>query len=197
VQETTLGANQESPRNGYGNGHNRDPSGNVLDLVDASAKRQDDLREQAQKYGEKIADMRAWYDEKLRLSEAGRLNAIRATDQANVEATASVQAQAAIALAKQVVDSAEALRTTVEQERVARATALDAETEPIKKDITEIRKIQYEEAGGKLQQTETREKGLSTAQWLMVVVGVAGLFLTFLLIIATVVVAITTKGFTA
>jgi hypothetical protein len=158
-------------------------------LVAMSERRQDDLRESESNHIKEIVRLRAQYDNELRVSESARIDAIRAVDQGNVTATAKVQAEQAIALAKQVVDVAEAMRTTVEGERVSRAMALDAETAPIKKDVSEIRKVQYEEAGGKALTSENREDRIAKHGGLLVFIGIAA-------VLSTVVIGATAIGVT-
>jgi len=123
-----------------------DPTKNVLDLVEAAIKRQDDLRAQEVIHAREIGDLRHMYEKELREAESARLDSIRAVDQAAVQRTAEVQAAQAAALATQVVATADAFRATL-------ATAL----EPIQKDIADLRKTQYEQAGQRAQVTEGRD----------------------------------------
>jgi hypothetical protein len=105
-----------------------DPTENVKALVLLEAKRQDELRQASDKFNaasiangiqtfqiqhrdlQEIITLRSDYDEKLRAAEKGRIDAIRLVD-VNAVAVASQKAdQQATTLAKQVTDSAEALR---------------------------------------------------------------------------------------
>lgn len=122
-----------------------DPTQNVLDLVTAAIKRQDDLREVESRHIRDIAELRAKYDRELRESESARIDAIRAVDVAAVNRAAEVSANQATILASQVATSAEAVRVT-----------LAAALEPIQKDIADLRKTQYEQAGQRAQVGESR-----------------------------------------
>ena len=161
-EKTDMGQNQEDGDSGYShkrgasNG-SRDPSGNVLDLVDAAVQRQDDLRAQESRYIHAMADLRASYDEKLRITEADRLNAIRAVDNIAVQQAASTAELRANTLAGTVQASAEALRTQVQDAATAATIALGAALSPIQSDVADLRKTQYEAAGQKTQVVESRE----------------------------------------
>ncbi len=155
-----------------------DPTRNVLDLVDAAMRRQDDmrrsdqrrqddLREMESKHHREVSDMRHNYEGELRRAESERLNSIRAVDQGQVQRTADVQTQVASALAAQVVATADAFRVT-----------LTAALEPIQKDIADLRKTQYEQAG---QKAQTIEKGTGNRAWVgLVIAGLAALSAGFL-----------------
>lgn len=154
-----------------------DPTPNVLNVMDDAITRQDDLREaerrfnvaeifhlrESLKHVHETANLRAENTREVRAAEAGRIDANRATDIAAVAAANAVSVQQANTLAAQVSTSADAQRSSL-------ANAL----EPIQKDISEIRKTQYEAAGGKLQQTEAK---ISIGQIVAIISLVA--FLTF------------------
>ena len=134
----------------------RDPSPNVLDLVDAAMQRQDDLREAEfrrqddlrvaeARHLREIAGLRAEYQAELREAETQRIDAIRGVDVQAVQRAAEVQATQASALAAQVVATADAFRVS-----------LAAALEPLQKDIAELRKSQYELAGQRAQVGESR-----------------------------------------
>jgi len=145
-----------------------DPTKNVLDLVDAAIKRQDDLRAAESRHVREVASLRAEYQAELRQAETARLNAIRAVDVSAVQRAAEVQSDAAATLAAQVVASAEAMRV-----------ALSAALVPIQADVADLRRAQYEAAGSKTQIVETRG---TSAQALQLMVGVLGLLLTVVII---------------
>ena len=165
-----------------------DPTRNVLDLVNAAVrrlddmlaantalaesreKRQDDLRSLGFMHVQEMAALRTIYEEKLRDKETQRIDAIRAVDVQNAQRASEVSAVQATTLATQVQTSAETLRTQVATTATAQAAALAAALEPIQKDISELRKTQYEQQGQKAAQTES--KGAS--QWTIgVIVAVA------------------------
>jgi hypothetical protein len=133
-----------------------DPTKNVLDLVHAAIKRQDDLRALAEKHVKETLELHQIYTEKLREAETNRIDAIRAVDVGAVNRAAEVSAQQATTLAAQVVISAETLRTQVAAAASASTVALSAALEPIQKDIQDLRKAQYEAQGGKTQTSDTR-----------------------------------------
>jgi hypothetical protein len=151
-----------------------DPTANVLQLVEAAIKRQDDLRAAEAKHvaevlrlrGEQrvqdlehvkeLGELRAYHAQELRQAEAARIDAIRAVDVGNVQRAAEVQATQASALAAQVVASAEALRNQVASAASAASIALAAALEPVQKDIADLRRAQYEAQGQKAQVVETR-----------------------------------------
>ena len=133
-----------------------DPTQNVLDLVAAAIKRQDDLREAESRHVREIANLRAEYIAELRQAEARRIDAIRAVDVGAVQQAAQVSATQATTLAAQVATSAETLRTQVQAAATAATVALAAALEPIQKDIADLRRAQYEAQGVKTQNIDSR-----------------------------------------
>lgn len=101
-----------------------------------------------------LIDRDAAHAAELRLAEAARLDAIRVVDVNAVQRAAEVMATQATTLANVVATSAEALRTQVATTATGNATALAAALDPIVKDIADLRRVQYEAAGG---QASTRE----------------------------------------
>ena len=167
-----------------------DPTQNVLDLVEAAMRRQDDLREMASRYDAQIGRMREGHsremrqaarrseeridskDQQLRAAETARIDAIRAVDVGAVNRAAEVSATQAATLATQVATSAEALRGQVEAARQQTATALAAELEPIQKDIQDLRRAQYEAQGKQGQVVEARtDRGAGTSTVVMALVA--------------------------
>lgn len=157
-----------------------DPTKNVLDLVAAETKRQDDMREGFEKRVIEMIELRADYDEKLRKAESDRIDAIRAVDVGNVQRAAEVQATQALALANQVVATANALETK-----------LSATVAPLQTRIDDLTRVQYEGVGSKGQQQETREVGASTGLWIGIAIAGLGLLLTFIGIAITAIVVLT------
>lgn len=144
-----------------------DPTRNVLDLVAAAIKRQDDLRETESRHVREIAGLRADYtveiarlrasfQEELRSAETERINAIRTVDVQAVQQAAGVAEARATALANQVAASAEALRNQVQAAASAAAVSLATALEPIQKDIADLRRAQYEQQGQRAQVQEGR-----------------------------------------
>ena len=133
-----------------------DPTKNVLDLVNAAIKRQDDLRDGADRHAREIAALYAAHGAEMRKAESARIDAIRAVDVGAVNRAAEVSAQQASTLAVQVATSAETLRTQVAAAATAATVALAAALEPIQKDIADLRRAQYEAQGVKANVGETR-----------------------------------------
>jgi hypothetical protein len=140
-----------------------DPTKNVLDLVAARDQRQDDLRKAESRHVREIIKLRAEHAKELRYLETERVDRIRAVDVAAVATQAAAAENRATTLAGQVASAA-----------TAQTIALKAETDPIRKDITELRQSQWEIAGGKQQTVEKRASGANWGLW--VGVGAAVLF---------------------
>jgi hypothetical protein len=137
-------------------------------LADTREKRQDDLRAVEAEHVREMARLRAEFEEALREKETQRIDAIRAVDVQAVQRAAEVSAVQATTLATQVQASAETLRTQVATTATAQTTALAAALEPIQKDISELRKTQYEQQGQKAAQVETRAtkaEDRGSSQW--------------------------------
>jgi hypothetical protein len=150
-----------------------DPSKNVLDLVYAAVKRQDDLRESESRHVREIMAVRAGYEEKLSKAESSRIDAIRAVDVGTAERAAAVVANQATILATTVTTSAEALRAQNEVARVQVADQLRSALEPILKDVSELRRVQYETAGGKAQTVDSRSEGDSSRGLVLMLAAIA------------------------
>jgi SMC interacting uncharacterized protein involved in chromosome segregation len=184
------------PVDGMG-GPTVDPTKNVLDLVEAAVKRLDDLAQERERaiqaqvhrlddmrdtridglhevlvldriHAKETADIRADYEQKLREKETQRIDAIRAVDVAAVQRAAEVSTTQAQTLATQQQVTADTLRTQVQNVAVSQAQALAAALEHIQKDISELRKTQYEQQGQKQQMVENRTavvQDRGSSQW--------------------------------
>ena len=139
-----------------------DPTDNVIALVRAGLDRQDVLRKQESKHIRELLELRTMYDEKLRVAESHRIDAIRAVDVAAVAQAASVSATQATTLATQVSASAETLRTTVAASALSAANNLNAALGPIQTAIDALRQAQFTQQGASVQKTDSRGEG----QWL-------------------------------
>lgn len=182
-----------------------DPSENVKALQEASNKRQDDLRLQNEKFlfaevkhvkelakllakhGKENAELRSVYEEKIALSEKGRIDAIRAVDVNAVALANEKQSAAAVILANEVTKSADTLRTLV----ATTASAAEAQqrqlSEQINKRLTDLEKALNESRGRGLvadpmmeklfekidSMNGTRREGISSV-W-VAVIGVFGI----------------------
>ncbi len=176
---------EDTPSRLNGNGK-PDPSANVLALVRAGLKRQDDLRKQGNKYTREMisaetkhthsmGNLRAWYDEKLRVKESARIDANRAGDAAQLLALATTTQTTAGTLAATVEATAVAVRTTMETTARTTADTLKATVDPILKALAEVQRIQYEQAGSKAAVVEAKDSN----QWMwatLVSVGTLVLF---------------------
>lgn len=115
-----------------------DPTENVKSLSEASARRQDDLRDANNKYldcrikcMEHMAVLRAEHAKEIRLLEADRLEKIRQVDVLNASTAADRAGEAIRALALQTTAIAEAGRTTAANtaaQMAAQLTSLFAES---------------------------------------------------------------------
>jgi len=153
-----------------------DPTANVTAVLNAAIQRQDDLRKAESRHVREVAELRASHSADLREAESHRIDPIRAVDVGAVNRAAEVSTTVAQTLASQVANSAEALRVqveatktaaaqAVEATRVAAATALSAALEPIIGDVQDLRKTQYEQAGGKAQVVEARDATADTTDY--------------------------------
>jgi hypothetical protein len=172
-----------------------------MDLVQAANRRQDDLREMEARSLRHEMGLRAEFDEKLRLAESARIDAIRLVDTQQVQRAAEVQAAQALALATQVATSAEALRTQVatsaealRTQAVAAQIQSDAKLaealDPVRRDIADLRKVQYETAGGKTQVVEARSTTDQARLNIGAILGAASVFMVLAFGIASVAIAL-------
>lgn len=132
-----------------------DPTPNVLDLVNAAERRQDDLRQAEVRYNDlrdihkqAIARLREEYQEKLAEKESSRLDSIRQVDREDVNKTA-LAAQQAI---KTLADQTTALKDTLQLQVANAATMVENRQQAF---ATEVNKrlsnleLQYSEGKGK------------------------------------------------
>lgn len=140
------------------NQSNIDPTKNVLDLVNSSIKRIDDLRiAESKRVDEKIVNerehvreimaIRADHANDLREAEAKRIDAIRVVDVNAVGATNERATAQAAVLASQVATTAETLRNLVATTASATAIQLDQLTKLLTDRIAALEKAQYEGVG--------------------------------------------------
>lgn len=150
-----------------------DPTPNVLDLVEARERRQDDLRHAFEDHMREVGQLREAHAQEMRLTarryedrldvkneqirqaETARIDAIRAVDVGAVSRAAEVSAAQASTLATQQQASADALRNQVEQARIATADALAQALAPITKSIEDLRAAQYQQQGEKSSKVES------------------------------------------
>src|SRR5688572_18364900 len=131
-----------------------DPTRNVLDKVEDAVKRLDDLRAAAvllndtkHEHTKEMAALRSTYEEKLRLAEANRLDAIRAVDVAAATLREERASVAATVLANQVATTASTMRDLVASTAAAAATAAAAVTNPIAERVSQLERSSYEGSG--------------------------------------------------
>ena len=133
-----------------------DPTKNVLDLVRAETKRQDDLRGLDGHWRDKMDALRERHATEIARKESDRIDAIRAVDVGNVQRAAEVQSDQQGVLAATVAASAEALRAQVASTAVAFDAKLTLALDPIQKRIDGLSQAQYEAQGSKAQVVEQR-----------------------------------------
>jgi len=163
---------EEKPASTYSAGHpdgKSDPTGNVLQLVEAAMKRQDDLRVAETKRLDDLRlaetirlndirgsevnrinselSIRAEYEGKLRDAEAKRIDAIRAVDVNAVAVASERAADQATVLANQVAASAETLRNLVATTATTQAAQLGQITTQLTDRLASLEKAQYEGTG--------------------------------------------------
>jgi cobalamin biosynthesis Mg chelatase CobN len=148
-----------------------DPTANVVAILDAAVRRQDDLRQSESEHVQEILRLTSAHAKEIRLAETARIDAIRAVDVSAVAAAAQVSATQATTLAAQVAASADAMRTQVAAAATAATVGLTAALDPIQKAIDDLRRAQYEQQGQKQQVTESR--GGSALLWQIVAAVVA------------------------
>jgi len=131
-----------------------DPTKNVLDLVAAESRRQDDLRLAAEKlsdvkheHAKELIELNANNSRELRAAETKRLDAIRAVDVAAAALDKERATAAAATLANQVATSAETLRALVATTATTAATAASAVTGPLAERISSLERASYEGSG--------------------------------------------------
>jgi hypothetical protein len=124
-----------------------DPTANVLALVEAADKRQDDLRRAESRRVDEQMALRAEHGRQLREAEAKRIDAIRAVDVSAVSVDRERAAAAASVLANQVATSAETLRALVATTAAAQATQSAQQFAQLSERIASLEKSAYEGAG--------------------------------------------------
>ena len=156
-----------------------DPTANVISLVQAETRRQDDLRIahqnlQAQEILrlDDLAKLREQHAAELRIAESARIDAIRAVDQGNVTRASEVAAAQATALASQLQVSAEALRAQVEATRITTADTLAAALSPIQNDVSVLREVQFRQQGEKGAVTDQHDLRNDTRNFVVALMGV-------------------------
>jgi hypothetical protein len=143
-----------------------DPTENVLALVEAAVKRQDDLRYLESEHIREVMRLRASFTERWQQQEAARIDAIRAVDITAVSRAAEVSATQTMTLATQVASAAEAMRVQVAAAAVAAANNLTTALAPIQLAVNELRKSQYEMQGQRVAKLETKDN----SQWITVLI---------------------------
>lgn len=142
-----------------------DPTENVLSLVEAANRRQDDLRlaearlwASEVRHLKEIAQIREGHATEMRKAEAARIDAIRQDDRGAVTRAGDVAFQQAQVLATQLTNTAEAMRTQMAASAVQSQAQLAAALEPIQKDVSELRQVQFQQQGERVARTDTRDE---------------------------------------
>jgi len=143
----------------------RDPTENVKNIIKSEVRRLDDLRAselkaiREQSHSEikgiarEIKDFKV-YIKAIAKAETKRINAIRAVDVAAVAVANTAAENRATTLAGQVNAAKD-----------AQVVSMKAETDPIRKDIGDLRQSQWTIAGGREQVVETRATSSNWAIW--------------------------------
>jgi len=166
----------------------KDPTFNVRELVDSEVRRMDDLRKSDHEhiretvrmqadFDNRLSDLREKYEEKLRDAETKRIDAIRAVDVGAVAVANTAAENRATTLAGQVNAAKD-----------AQVVSMKAETDPIRKDIGDLRQSQWTIAGGHAENKENvatgREATHNTGMWMAIgatlLVGVVGSFMSLI-----------------
>lgn len=137
-----------------------DPTANVISLVEAGMRRQDDLRELESSHLRELIAVENRHAEELRVAEAKRIDAIRAVDVQALQQASKVATEQANTLAAQVATSAETLRTTVAAAALQQAAALQTNVAPLADAIADLRRSQYELQGQRIQRSDSRNAGI-------------------------------------
>lgn len=149
---------KECPVGLNGRGEAVDPTRNVLDLVDASVKRIDDLTALNNKRNDDLAAervkrlevegaLRAEFHDKLMIAEAKRIDAIRATDVSAAALANERATQQADVLARQVAQTAETLRALVDSTAKQMAAQHEQFAKALGERVALLEKNQYEAQG--------------------------------------------------
>lgn len=96
-----------------------DPTANVIALVEAAMKRQDDLRFAESRRVDELMRLRAEHNKELSRAESQRIDANRETDLLNVKVASDKAADQAAVLATQVTLTADTLRALVASNNLA------------------------------------------------------------------------------
>lgn len=131
-----------------------DPTFNVLGLVEAAMKRQDDLlAAHVRRFDDlrnadlEATKMRINLEDQLRIAESKRIDANRQFDVNNVAIASQSQAEQARILATQVTQSGEMLRGLVDTTAKNNASALERVVNDMSARISIVEKVQYEGSG--------------------------------------------------
>jgi uncharacterized protein YhfF len=132
----------------------QDPTLNVKELNAAGIATEAALREMSTAHLTSFIEIESRHTKELREAESGRLDAIRAVDQANVARAQEVSSAQAAALATSVIQSAEALRVQVEATRITTQDQLETALGPIRTQVESLRQTQFQQQGEKAAVTE-------------------------------------------
>jgi len=177
-----------------------DPTKNVQDLIELQNKRQDDLREKDNRHIREITEVREEhnrelhvaereYDKEFRRAERQHDKELREAESQRIDAIRAVDV-GAVAVANTAAENrASTLAGQVNAAKDAQGVALKAETDPIRKDIGDLRQSQWTIAGGRDQVVETRAAGASWGLW--VGIGVAALGIMGTVFMGSIAIAVT------
>jgi len=172
-----------------------DPTANVLALVAAETKRQDDLRmsefkrqddlnAQERRHRAEIREQMNTQLESRLVAEKDRVNALLQAQQAAVALDRTRAELTASALAERVDTSAKTLSAQVETTAKAAESAVSAAATALNARIAPLEQFRFEQGGAKIQQTETKTDN----RW---IIGLAISAPSFLLAVIALVYALT------
>lgn len=141
-----------------------DPTKNVLDLVEAGAKAQEQLRQADIRFNKsesshirELVKLHATHFKEMSVKEAERIDAIRKVDAEVAARAQAVSATQATVLAAQVQAAAETVRTSQAAATQASQEALTRVVTPLQVSIDDLRRAQYEQQGKTSQVVESRD----------------------------------------
>lgn len=141
------GSGNQGPSTDQDNQPVMDPTDNVMKLVEAANRRQDDLRNAESLRSREVADLRAEHAKEIREIESRRLDAIRQVDVAAAKTEADRALTAIQALATKAAIDAENIRTALNATAATIAKQTSDTVGEITTRIAALEKSNYEGQG--------------------------------------------------
>jgi phage shock protein A len=166
-----------------------DPTKNVNRAIKELRREHADAIRQATKALRREQQLHNKYAAVAAKAERRRVNAIHKSDVAAGVREAVAAAAVTQSLAKQVADTAEAMRSTTERERASTAVTLEQVVKPLRDGQTELTRAMWEGAGGKTalgeQRLEARGAYTQTSQGRSNLIAAISVLVFFLGIVVT------------